>query len=69
MSTSSDNKTPSLKGDSTKQVIVTDWNEFALLVEPSARVDFAAWLDDELAKLETDLDQFVTSQSRFSGRR
>ena len=69
MSTSSDNKTPSLNGDAAKQVITTDWVEFAALVEESSRSDFAGWLDDELIRLETELAQFVTSRSRHSGRR
>ncbi|MCA9135165.1 MAG: hypothetical protein KDB00_00360 [Planctomycetales bacterium] len=69
MSTSSDNKTPSLKGDSSKQVIATDWKVFAAQVNESSRNDFAEWLDGELAKLESDLAQFVTAGSRYSGRR
>lgn len=69
MSTSSDNSLPNLNGNAAKQVIPSDWNEFAAVVTETSRDEFAAWLDDELSKLESELEQFVTSRSRYSGRR
>ncbi len=69
MSTSSDKQTPSLKSESAKQVITTNWDQFTALVEDVSRAEFATWLDEELIQMEKDLDQFVTSKSRYSGRR
>ncbi|MCS7467796.1 hypothetical protein NZK35_14180 [Stieleria sp. ICT_E10.1] len=69
MSTSSDKQTPSLKSESAKQVITTNWDQFTALVEGVSRAEFATWLDEELIQLEKDLDRFVTSNSRYSGRR
>ncbi|MDV6029681.1 MAG: hypothetical protein F9B45_06150 [Phycisphaera sp. RhM] len=69
MSTSSDKQTPSLKSESAKQVITTNWDQFTALVEDVSRAEFATWLDEELIRLEKDLDRFVTSNSRYSGRR
>ena len=69
MSTSSGNKTPKLTSEASKQVISTDWNEFAALVEESARDEFSQWLDEQLGELEKDLEKFVTARSRYSGRR
>lgn len=69
MSTSSDKQTPSLKSDSAKQVITTSWNDFSSMVSEDSRVEFSIWLEAELDQLEQDLDQFVTSRSRYGGRR
>ncbi|QEG01144.1 hypothetical protein Mal15_52200 [Stieleria maiorica] len=69
MSTSSGKQTPSLKNESAKQVSASHWDQFTALVEDVSRAEFATWLDEELIKLEKDLDQFVTSRSRYSGRR
>ena len=69
MPTSSDNQTPSLTSDSAKQVSTINWDGFSTLVGDVDRADFAVWLDDELVKLEKDLEQFATSRSRYSGRR
>lgn len=69
MSTSSDNQTPKLNGESADEVISCDWHEFSALVAEKTSTEFAEWLDDELLKLEAELDEFVTSRSRYSGRR
>lgn len=69
MSTSSNSQTPSLPGESAKQVITTNWDQFASQVEDQNREEFADWLDDELFKLEEKLDRFVTRRTRCSGRR
>ncbi|QDV41888.1 hypothetical protein Enr13x_17310 [Stieleria neptunia] len=69
MSTSSDKQTPSLKSESAKQVITTNWDQFTALVEDVSRAEFATWLDEELIQMEKDLDRFVTSKSRYGGRR
>ena len=69
MPTSSDNQTPSLNSDSAKQVSTINWDGFSTLVDDVERAEFAVWLDEELVKLEKDLNRFATSRSRYSGRR
>ena len=69
MSTSSDHQTPSLNGESAKQVITTSWDEFSAQIGDRDRAELAVWLDDELNKLETRLDRFATHRSRSGGRR
>ncbi len=69
MSTSSDKHSPIPSNDGNEQVIDATWGELAVLVKEAGRDEFVRWLDDELRILESDLEQFVTDQSRYSGRR
>jgi hypothetical protein len=69
MSTSSDKQTPSLNGGSENQVIETNWDEFSAQVGDRDRSEFAVWLDDELMKLESRLERFVTHRPPTGGRR
>ena len=69
MSTSSDKHSPIPSNDGNEQVIDATWDDLAVLVKEAGQDEFVQWLDDELRALETDLSQFVTDKSRYSGRR
>ncbi len=58
MSTSSDNKTPSLSrptGD--------HWHELTAMLSPDATDVFAQWLSDDLDELADELAQFASPRS------
>ena len=69
MSTSSDKHSPIPNNNGNEQVIDASWEDLAVLVKEAGRDEFVQWLDEELRSLETDLDEFVTNKSRYSGRR
>jgi len=69
MSTSSDKHSPIPSNDGNEQVNDVTWDDLAVLVKETGQDEFVRWLDDELRLLEEELEQFVTDQSRYSGRR
>jgi len=69
MSTSSDKHSPIHSNDGNEQVIDATWDELTVLFKETGQEEFVQWLDDELRLMEDALDQFVTHQSRYSGRR
>jgi hypothetical protein len=69
MSMPNDHQMPKVPEESAEGIVCCSWDELTSLLDTDNQEAFASWLDDQLAELESDLDEYVSDRSRYQGRR